>query len=157
MLWIFRVNKKIYNQRGFIKTKEWKLLKEKLEHLICYRHNSSCYWKNHCHLLNQTESDCAKPKWTNQTKKNPNCFIKRKAKGCVLPWVWVLGEGRQAACIHVSPDVDVHRSIGFGQLSRQRDPLSGQGRDRRPGQRQPWHASSLLKASVQESHGNIDD
>lgn len=75
-------------------------------------------------------------------------------QGRVLPWIWVLGEGRQAAGVHVSPDIDVHRGVRFGQLSRQRYPLSGQRRDRGPGQRQPWHASSLLKASVQESHGN---
>ena len=71
-----------------------------------------------------------------------------------LPWVWVLGESRQAAGVHVSSDVDVHRGVRLGQLSRQRDPLSGQRRDRGPGQGQPWHASSLLKASVQKSHGN---
>lgn len=74
----------------------------------------------------------------------------------ILPWIWVLGEGRQAARVHVSPDIDVHRCVRFGQLCRQRDPLSGQRRDRGPGQRQPWHASSLLKTSVEESHGNDD-
>lgn len=74
----------------------------------------------------------------------------------VLPGIWVLGEGRQAAGVHVSPDIDVHRGVRFGQLSRQRDPLRGQRRYRGPGQRQPRHASSLLKASVQESHGNKD-
>lgn len=60
-------------------------------------------------------------------------------------WIWVLGEGCQAASVHVSPDIDVHRGVRLGQLSRQRDPLSGQRRDRGPGQRQPWHASSLLE------------
>ena len=60
-----------------------------------------------------------------------------RLKGRVLPRVWVLGEGRQAAGVHVSPDIDVHRGVRLGQLSRQRDPLSGQRRDRGPGQREP--------------------
>lgn len=71
-----------------------------------------------------------------------------------LPWVGVLGEGRQAAGVHVSPHVNVDRRVRLGELRRQRDALSGQRRDRGPGQRQPRHASSLLKASVQKSHGN---
>lgn len=71
----------------------------------------------------------------------------------VLPWVWVLGEGRQAAGVHVAPDIDVHGGVRLGQLCGKRDPLSSQRRDRGPGQREPWHASSLLKASVEKSHG----
>lgn len=54
-----------------------------------------------------------------------------------LPGVRVLGERRQAAGVHVSPHVDVHRGVGLGQLSRQWDPLGGQRGDRGPGQRQP--------------------
>lgn len=80
-----------------------------------------------------------------------------KTSDKVLPRVRVLCERGQAAGVHVSSDVDVHRRVGFGQLSRQRDPLGGQGRDRGPGQGQPRHASPLLEASVEESHGGKDE
>lgn len=69
-----------------------------------------------------------------------------------LPRVWVLGEGRQAAGVHVPPNIDVHGGVCLGQLSRQGDPLSCQRGDRGPGQRQPRHASSLLKAGVEKGH-----
>lgn len=75
--------------------------------------------------------------------KKPNSLnlVNQVKKGIInapfLPGVWVLGEGRKAAGVHVSSDVDVHGGVRLGQLSRQRDPLSGQGRDRGPGQRQP--------------------
>lgn len=52
----------------------------------------------------------------------------------ILPGVRVLGECGQAARIHMASHVDVHRCIGFGELSWQWDPLGSQGRHRRPGE-----------------------
>lgn len=48
----------------------------------------------------------------------------------VLPGVWVLGQGSQAAGVHVSSYIDVHGSIGLGELSWERNSLSSQRRNR---------------------------
>jgi len=73
----------------------------------------------------------------NNSTVNADGRVRHTGGNGSLPRVRVLGEGRQAAGVHVSPDVDVHRGVRLGQLSRQGDPLGGQRRDRGPGQGQP--------------------
>ena len=51
----------------------------------------------------------------------------------------------------MSSYVNVDRSVGFSQLSWKRDPLSGQRRHRRAGQRETRHASSLLWTGTQNT------
>ncbi len=74
---------------------------------------------------------------------NPPKMVSIKSQQ-VLPGVWVFGEGGQTAGVHVPAHVNVDWSVGFSQLSRQWDSLSGQRRHWRPGHRQPRHAPSLL-------------
>lgn len=50
----------------------------------------------------------------------------------VLPGVWVLCQGSQAAGVHVSSYIDVHGSVRLGQLSWERNSLSSQRRNRGP-------------------------
>lgn len=56
----------------------------------------------------------------------------RLASSSVLPGVWVLGEGSKAAGVHVSSYIDVHGSVGLGELGWERNSLSSQRRNRGP-------------------------
>lgn len=75
----------------------------------------------------------------------------------LLPGVGVLGERGQAAGVHVATHIDMHGRIGLGELGWQWDALGGQGRHRRPGKRQPGHASSLLEMETRRKQEFLHD
>lgn len=54
------------------------------------------------------------------------------------------GECGQAAGVHVSAHVDVHRSVGLGELCRCGDALVAQRRHRRARDHGPGHAGAIV-------------
>lgn len=66
------------------------------------------------------------------TNAAAHCTSPRRGSGEpeVLPGVWVLGQGSQAAGVHVPSYIDVHWSVRLGELSWERNSLGSQRRNR---------------------------
>lgn len=60
--------------------------------------------------------------------------------GCHKPWLGVLGEGAQAAGVHVSSYINVNGCVGFGELGWCRDASGAQRRQR--DQLLTWHTAA---------------
>lgn len=81
------------------------------------------------------ESDVHKNKQSSPQTTQSECTTEAGS-----PRFWEFREGGQAAGVHVSAHVYVHRSIGLGELCGCRDALVTQGRHWRPCDHGPGHA-----------------